>query len=206
MEFYQAIESRRTVRDFKKQEVRQDVLMRILDAGLKAPTYDHQREWEYVILREQHDKDEALQFVREFAMAQTENYMAKLVSGTLQQKMYANAMPKQYSMLNDSDCVILPFFKAPAGLLRPTSFSSLNSLTAMWCCIENIFLAAAAEGLACSMRIPVGNEGDKVAKIVGAPDGYRLPCYIGLGHPDENAAVLEQVPYTVQEKTHFGKW
>lgn len=206
MEFYQVIERRRTVRDFKRQDVPRDVLARILDAGLKAPTYDHRREWEYVVLRERHEKDAALQFVREFVPAQTESYMVKPVPGTLPQKMYADAMPKQYSMLDESDCVILPFFKAPAGLLRSASFSSLNSLTAAWCCIENIFLAAAAEGLACSMRIPVSDEGDKVAKAVGAPDGYRLPCYIGLGYPAGNAVVLEQVPYTVEEKTHFGKW
>ena len=72
--------------------------------------------------------------------------------------------------------------------------------------IENIFLAATAEGLACSMRIPVGEEGLNVAKVVGAPQDYLLPCYIGLGYPAEGSPRVEQVEYNAKQKMHFGKW
>lgn len=37
------------------------------------------------------------------------------------------------------------------------------------------------------------NEGLQVAETVHAPKGYMLPCYIGLGYPAKDAAVLEQV-------------
>lgn len=56
------------------------------------------------------------------------------------------------------------------------------------------------------MRIPVGNEGVKVAETVHAPEGYMLPCYIGLGYPVENAAIVEQVERPVKSTLHFGKW
>ena len=48
------------------------------------------------------------------------------------------------------------------------------------------------------MRIPVGDEGLKVAEAVHVPEGYMLPCYIGLGYPVENAAVVEQVERSVK--------
>ena len=67
-------------------------------------------------------------------------------------------------------------------------------------------LAATAEGLACSMRIPVGDEGLSVAQTVGAPDDYLLPCYIGLGYPAEDKVVVEQVEYSAKQKMHFGRW
>lgn len=206
MEFYQVINNRRTVRDFKEKEVPQDTLERILDAGLKAPTHDHLRNWEFVVLREKEEKEHALQFVMVSAKAQEEAAMPTFAPGSSQRKMYADAMPKQYSMLCESPYLVLPFFKAGQGLFRPSSVSTLNPITAIWCCIENIFLAAAAEGLACSMRIPVGEEGPKVAKIVGAPDEYILPCYIGIGYPAEDAIVLEQNEYAAKQKMHFGKW
>jgi nitroreductase len=206
MEFYEVVNNRKTVRDFKEQTIPQEVLIKILGAGLKAPTHNHQREWEFVVLHEKSEKDDALQFVKEFAMIQGENKMASIASATPMQKMYADAMPKQYTMLNNSSSVILPFFKANASLFHPTSVSSLNSFASVWCCIENIFLAATAEGLVCSMRIPVGEEGKKVAKVVGAPDGYMLPCYIGIGYPAEDATVLEQVECNLQERIHLGKW
>lgn len=69
-----------------------------------------------------------------------------------------------------------------------------------------MFLAATAEGLACSMRIPVGKEGEAVAKSVNAPENYLLPCYIGLGYPAADKPEIEQVQYKAEDKIHFGKW
>ena len=120
--------------------------------------------------------------------------------------MYAIAMPRQYSMLYNASHIILPFFKSNAGVMNPTCVSSLNPLSSIWCVIENIFLAATAEGLACSMRIPVGEEGLKVAETIGAPQDYLLPCYIGVGYPSDNSPGVEQVQYTAKQKMHYSKW
>lgn len=120
--------------------------------------------------------------------------------------MYAVAMPRQYTMLMNASHIILPFFKSNSGVMKPSSVSSLNPISSIWCVIENIFLAATAEGLACSMRIPVGEEGLNVAKIVGAPESYLLPCYIGLGYASEDNIEVEQVKYSAEEKIHYGKW
>ncbi|MDO4584078.1 MAG: nitroreductase family protein [Planctomycetia bacterium] len=206
MDFYQVVNARRTVRDLKEEAVSQEVLERVIAAGLKAPTHNHLREWEFIVLRTPEEKENALQFVKARAKTQSESIMDAFPAGSSQKRMYADAMPKQYSMLFQSGCVILPFFKAGKGLFRGTNVSSFNALTAVWCCIENIFLAATAEGLACSMRIPVGDEGENVAKAVGAPEGYLFPCYIGLGYPREDAVVLEQVEPDVKAVIHFGKW
>jgi len=205
MEFYQVINQRHTIRDLKETAISDEALERIIAAGLQAPTHNHQREWEFVILREQEEKENALQFVKEFADAQGENRFVNATASP-EQKMYAYATPKQYSMLSKSSCVILPFFKGGNSLFHGTSVTTLNAFASIWCCNENIFLAATAEGLVCSMRIPVGKEGLQVAASVHAPKGYMLPCYIGLGYPAEDAAVLEQVERETSDTLHFGKW
>lgn len=206
MELYDAICNRRVVRDFKDIPVSDDVLERIINAGLHAPTHDHLRNWEFVILRDKKDKENALQFVKQGIEPTLEILKKTLTDGTLQQKMYAVAMPRQYSMLFNASHLILPFFKANSGVMNPTSVSSLNPFASIWCAIENIFLAATAEGLACSLRIPVGEEGPNAAKAVGAPENYLLPCYIGLGYPADDTPAVEQIVYTAQEKMHFGRW
>lgn len=206
MELYEAIYNRRIVRDFQDKTVPEEVLERIINAGLQAPTHDHLRNWEFVILQDKKDKEQALQFISNGVKPQLEILKQILVNGTPQQKMYAVAMPRQYSMLFNASHIILPFFKSNSGVMHPTSVSSLNPLSSIWCVIENIFLAATAEDLACSMRIPVGDEGINVAKVVGAPDDYLLPCYIGLGYPADDKPFVEQVEYTAKQKMHFGKW
>lgn len=205
MEFYQVVDQRRTIRSLGDKPIPNGMLERIIGAGMQAPTHDHRRMWEFVVLREKEEKDSALQFVRAFAGAQGENSMIA-DSATPQEKMYAYAMPRQYTMLVQSGCVVLPFFRAGASLFHGSSVSSLNSFASIWCCIENIFLAAVAEGLACSMRIPVGEEGQRVADVVNAPKGYMLPCYIGIGYPADDGMALEQIRRDVKDVLHFGKW
>ena len=69
-----------------------------------------------------------------------------------------------------------------------------------------VLLTATAENLACAMRIPVGDEGKKAASVLSVPDGYMIPCYIGIGYPKENAHTVEQRERTVESTLHFGKW
>ena len=206
MDVYTAIYNRHMTRDFQDKEVPAEVLTKIISAGMQAPSHDHLRNWEFIILRTKEEKENALQFIAEGVKPQLEILKRTLVEGTSQKKMYDDAMPKQYTMLFNASHVILPFFKSDPEVMHPTSVSSLNPLSSIWCVIQNIFLAATAEGLACSMRIPVDDEGIKVAKAVGAPEDYLLPCYIGLGYPSENRTLVEQVHHEATEKMHFGKW
>ena len=206
MELYDAIYKRRIIRDFTDQTISKDILEKIINAGLQAPTHDHLRNWEFVIIQNKRDKENVLQFVKQGVEPTLEILKKTLVNGTPQQKMYAIAMPRQYTMLYNASHIILPFFKSNSGVMNPDSVSSLNQFASIWCVIENIFLAATAEGLACSMRIPVGEEGLNVAKAVNAPHNYLLPCYIGLGYPNDNQPVIEQIEYSAKQKMHFGKW
>ena len=206
MELYEAIYKRRITRDFKNKKVPYEVLERIINAGLQAPTHDHLRNWEFVVLKDDDEKKNALQFVKQGIAPTLDILKQTLVDGTVQQKMYAVAMPRQYSMLFNASHIIMPFFKSNSGVMNPSSVSSLNPISSIWCVIENIFLAATAEGLACSMRIPVGEEGLNAAKAVGAPENYLLPCYIGLGYPADDIPEIEQVKYCAKDKIHFGKW
>ena len=61
MELYETIEKRRTIRDFEDKPVDMEVIKKILSAGLKAPTNNHLRQWEFVIIN---DKKERLRVLK----------------------------------------------------------------------------------------------------------------------------------------------
>lgn len=128
------------------------------------------------------------------------------VDDECQQKMYADAIPKQYQMLYQTGCLILPFFKPRTPLLIPKTLSSLNAFASIWCCIENILLAATAEGLACSLRVPLGKEAEYIAEITNHPKDYVMPCYLSIGYPAEEAVLNEQKEYCLEKKLHFNQW
>ena len=123
---------------------------------------------------------------------------------TLGQKMYGYAVPRQFTMLKEAPYVVIPLFRAKQ--LNGEYVSKLNPFSTIWCVIENIFLAATAEGLACSMRIPLNEEHDIVKKKLKIPPTYMIPVFIGIGYANPNETVLEQNVADLDSQLHFGKW
>ena len=66
MEFYEVINKRRSIRQFGDKEIPREVLERILDAGLKAPSSNHQRRWELVTLTDKNMIMELAKFIRPY--------------------------------------------------------------------------------------------------------------------------------------------
>ena len=205
MEFYEAIRMRRTVRSWSDKPISESTLKRILNAGFQAPSHNHLRNWEFIVIKDIEEKERALQGVKAWASIQDENRMVSQNACPAQQ-MFAYAMPRQYTMLKDASYLVIPVFKADSSLFCAKSVAHMNSFASIWCVIENIFLAAAAEGAGCSMRIPWETEGDDVCRLLGIPKGYVMPCYIGIGFPNEEAPVLPQHTFDIEDKIHFGKW
>ena len=207
MELYEAIEKRRTVREFLEKDVDFEAIKRILEAGNRAPTWDHNRRWQYIVLRTDEEKDTAFAYAKKLAgKFDAERYlnMPRPYPITLGQKMYGYAVPRQFTMLKNAPYVIIPVFRAKE--LNGEYVSKLNPFSTIWCVIENIFLAATAEGLACSMRIPLNEEHDVVKKILKVPPTYKIPVFIGIGYADPDEPELEQSYPDVESQLHFGAW
>lgn len=207
MELYEAINKRKTTREFLDIEVDFEVIKRILEAGNKAPTWNHNRNWQYIVLRTDEEKEYAFSEAKAIAdKFDADRYlnMPRPYPITLGQKMYGYAMPKQYTMLKDAPYVIIPLFKSKE--LNGESVSKLNPFATIWCVIENIFLAATAEGLSCSMRIPLNNEHDIVKKKLKVPPTYMMPVFIGIGHANPEEVQLEQYSPDIDKQIRFGKW
>lgn len=149
MEFYKVINTRRTTRQFLDKKVDFEVIKRILEAGNKAPTWDHNRKWQFIILRTDEEKDFAFEYAKKLASKfDADRYlnMPRPYPITLGQKMYGYVVPRQFTMLKEAPYVVIPLFRAKQ--LNGEYVSKLNPFSTIWCVIENIFLAATAEGLA----------------------------------------------------------
>ena len=82
MEFYEAIAKRRIARDFKDEDVPLATVEKIIGAGLKAPTHDHLRNWEFVVFHDKEEKERALRFVHTGVGPTLEILKKTLVDGT----------------------------------------------------------------------------------------------------------------------------
>lgn len=208
MDFYEVINRRRTIRDFENAEIEDSIITRIIEAGLKAPTNDHMRDWHYIIIRDKQVVSELLDIVPKGIS--DEDMEQLLVDWNLNDKMqqscYRDAVPKQNKMLADASAIIIPLLKQKVDILKPENLSHLNGFASIWCSIENIFLAATAEEYACNLRIPLGDEAEHARKVLGFPKEYLMPCFIGIGIAAKDAKYVEQKYIDVAQRIHMDRW
>lgn len=51
LDFYEVVKRRRSVTEFQSKPV-EEKLLRVLEAGLKAPSHNHLREWEFILIKD----------------------------------------------------------------------------------------------------------------------------------------------------------
>ena len=199
MEFYQVIDNRHSIRQFEDKEIPRDVLERILNAGLKAPSSNHQRRWELVTLTDKTIIHDLAQIVPPYPCRITE-------PKTPQQEMFKIAYPRQRSMIEECACVVLPFFKQKYPMTEEKNGYGLMDYGATWALVENMLLAATAEGLGSVVHIPVKKEPEQIKEFLKIPDSWYLPTLVILGYASPDAETPAQVKATVENKVHWNKW
>lgn len=207
MDVYKAIHTRRTVRDFKDKKIDSEIVRKIIYAGMQAPSNNHMREWEFIVIN---DKSARLEIVSKVSDSRSEEDAVREIddwglTDEYQREMYIDAIPKQYGMLLNAGCVIIPCFRQ-ANLLKPQNLSSLNPFASIWCCIENILIAAVDEGIYGVTRIPSDEEAAYLKKVLNVPGDYEIPCYIALGYPNADVNKIPQHSFKVEGKIHLNKW
>lgn len=213
MDLYQAFQQRQTIRDFEQvngtPRLLDPVLVRkLIAAGFTAPTNDHMRDWHFLLLN---DLDQRRQLVSEvikpLSRKRSETIITRWgLTDPDQRDMYLEAIPRQFSMLNNCGCLILPFYRQDLPLLKPKNLSALNYFVSIWLCIENIFNAAAAEDVFGVVRIPAPEESEIVKARLNIPANYEFPCWIALGYPAQDALRARQVSIDLDSRIHQNRW
>lgn len=205
MEFYDAVNNRRSVRDFTDEAIPKEALMRIIDAAYRAPANDHFTDWHFVIVQDKEVMRQVLSGVPQDLTVRDVDDMT-FISDPVQKQSYQIAVPKQYRMLIDAAAVIIPLMKRKVDILHPADLSDLNCYASVWCSIENLWLAATSEGYGCNLRIPRGNEESVAQSVLGFPDEYLIPCFIGIGRQAPDSVLTERIPADLKMQIHWDKF
>ena len=208
MEFDKVLEKRRTYRDYSDREVSDEILNKVIEAAFKAPTNDHLRQLEFVVVRGRESIAKVIAPpAKNMAAFKTLVHEVDESGDKDKMAMFADALPKQQKMLMESGLLILPFFRQlQSPLLQPAEQSSLNYFVSAWMSMENMVLEATNHGLGCVFHIPVADEVEKIKEIVNAPDGYEFTCLFTMGYPAENAFLPKQKEIDIQERIHINNF
>ncbi len=172
MDVYEAIEKRRTIRIFKNGAT-EEQLRRIMLAGSKAPSAGNRQSWEFIKI----DDPKIIEKMGEIKYQLNRKFTPG--PGETQREVEERALSQKQGFQNSSVVAVC------------TRWGDVGT---GWLAVENMSLAAVAEGLGSNI-ISYWDEGKKeVERILGLPEDYELTCVLKFGVPRGEAAPPKKRP------------
>lgn len=205
MELRDVIENRRTVRDFKSKPVSRAIIEFAIQNGFKAPTYNHLREWNFLVINSLESKlklieseylDEPLDIKMLESVFQNEETEVK--------DMYLDAIPKQKRMILEAPSVIVVVYKPKTPVEDAKKIYDLNCLASVWTCIQNFMLSLAEHDIFGVTFVP--QHTNNIREKLGIPGELEVASIIPIGYKADNARILKQKKIDISQRIHFEKW
>lgn len=190
MDFNQVVKKRRTIRDFSNKHISKEILDQAINAAFKAPTYNHLREWYFVLIDDMDVK---------IKLTKTEELPDK-ISPQLKEffkdhekearKMYLDAIPKQKRMILEAPVLVAVAYKSKTSLRSVDKVYDLNAFASVWCAIENMLLSLAQHDVFGVTFIPKNTE--KVKMVLNIPPGLEVASIIPVGYKKRGSKEVSQ--------------
>jgi Nitroreductase len=205
MELKEAIDKRRTVRDFQDKSVPSHVIEYAIENGFKAPTYNHLRDWNFILLNSLQAKMKLIE-AEDLDKAVDSDELERVFSNedAVMKEMYLDAIPKQKKMILSAPTVVIVVFKPKTRIEDAKRIYDLNCLASVWTCIENFLLSLAEHDVYGVTFIPQNI--DKIKKKLGIPERLEVAAIIPVGYKAENAGILQQKKINIAERIHYEMW
>ncbi len=179
-ELYELIESRKSIRKYKSDPIPKDMIERILNAGMHAPSGKNRQNWRYFVVTGK-KRDEYLKYSQKSWLG-----IKDILQKRLKPSLYTFT-ERFFFTLGDAPVIIFCYAVLDDEERYHTSIGSV------YMSVQNMILAAISEGLGtCPMGAPLEIKDDvnKFLDIhkVKLPEGASLEllCALVMGWPDHN--------------------
>lgn len=176
--FYDVIEKRKSIRKFKKDPVPHDLIEKLLNAAMHAPSGKNRQNWRFFVVQGA-KRDDYLKYSQKSWLN-----IKDILKARLKPSLY-DFTERFFFTLGDAPVLIFAYS------LNDPDEKYLTSIGSVYMAVENLNLAAVAEGLGCcTMGAPLEIESevnaflgiDKIEVKEGAK--LQLLCGVVLGYPD----------------------
>ncbi len=177
-EFYQLVESRKSIRKFKNEMPPKAVIERILSAGTHAPSGKNRQNWRFYVVTGK-KREEYLQYSQKSWLG-----IKDILKQRLKPSLY-DFTERFFFTLGDAPVLLFCY------TVNSPDEKDLTSIGSVYMAVQNINLACVAEGLGCcTMGAPleIKEDVDKFLGVVDLPEyksgQMQLLCGVVLGYPD----------------------
>jgi len=174
MEFYDIVKHRRSVRKFKPDYVDEGVVKHILEAGMWAPSAGNLQPWRFVVVTERKLKEKLAVIHTEYSRKTWRGFKPEV----------AKDLASRGGTWNKEYLVDVPVWIVVCYRLTLQKGFDETAFASTWCAIENMLLAATAEGVGCCPYTLADGEEQAIREILLIPKDHRIAAIVHMGHTD----------------------
>ncbi len=190
---FEALYSQRAIRHIKPDPVPDELIEKVIDAGVHAPNGGNEQRWAFVVIKDPEVKKK---------MAPLYNAVGRPDHGSAETWSQRNALASADYLSNHVEDV-------PVWILACTGHDGkdISNGASIYPAVQNMLLAARALGLASVMttRVRRGYE-DEMREWVGIPDDFVTAAMIPLGYPQDGYGYGPTTRKPGSHVTHWEKW
>ena len=198
MDLFEAIHSQRAIRRFNEEPVPDELVRKILDAAIRAPSGGNRQPWSFIVVT---DSDVKLELGRLYKESWDQGGLSKMASDSdaSTARVYTSA---QYlaERMGEAPVLVLACIETGGGDTSITTGSSIYPA------VQNLMLAARGLGLGTVLTtIHKGREA-AVKSLLGIPANVETAALIPMGFPGEGARFGPTRRTPVDEVAHRDRW
>ena len=186
-DIYEIIKTRRSIRFFKEQDIPNELLEKIMENAIWAPSGKNFQNWHFYVLK----REKLIEFTKVYK--EFWQYVRPTLEGKLKPKII-ELTGKFFGNIGNAPVVILAFSDIIPGEEPITSMGSV------FLAIQNLLLLAHKEGLGTCVLGRVEQKAEAVKKLLGVEDKEFL-CGIALGY--SNYDKIPPAPPRKEDRIHW---
>ena len=197
MDIFEAINSQRAMRRLKPDPVPDDLIWKVLDAAIRAPSGGNRQPWNFIVIR---DPDTKKKIAEYYLDSWNKSY------GLIKQAALASpATAKTYS---SAEYLANHLAEVPVLIIATVNLSGVAPVTppgaSIYPAVQNLMLAARALGLGTALTTFHRAHEAEVKQLLGIPEGVDTLALIPLGWPRGKFGAGQRIP--TEKVTYWDKW
>lgn len=171
-EFYQVVHGQRACRAFSDRPVGDDVVGRVLEAATRAPSAENRQPWVFVVVRDEGRRAR----LGDLARRAWEDGGRRHSEGRLPPRLLAEVDAGATGGLAGAPVMVVVC--ADTTRCHPSTVGA-----SLFPAVQNLLLAATAEGLGSVLTTLALRHADEMADLLSLPDGVEPVAVVPLGWP-----------------------
>jgi len=210
MGFFEVIYSTRALRRFKPDPVPDELISKVLDAAIQAPSGSNEQNWLFMVVTEQGQRKRVADVYRKAAQrAHLPDYIkAKFSGGDRQGRLIADSVLHLVEHIHEVPVLIVPCLNVGNAASQDPKFRErMGRLEggSIYPAIQNLMLACRVVGLGTVLTTIHALYEDELKEILGLPAEYSTFALLPVGFPTDKFGPVKRKPITqVAHRDRYG--